>query len=134
MDIEPYVGLGEAHFGKTREGIRDLLGEEFESFQKSSDSPILTDSYDSLGLHLYFDDSDRLEYIECFDPAAPTVNKISLLGRPISEASADLKSLGSTVRPYDEGLDFPELGISLYAPDDVVESVGIFPRGRLDKR
>jgi hypothetical protein len=78
-DVLPFDGLGDLRFGMPRDMVRELLGVAYQSFRKTSSSPRLTDAYDGLGFHLYYDTEDRLEFIETFPPCDPTYGGVRLL-------------------------------------------------------
>ena len=62
-NVLPFGGLGELRFGTSRAAVRTSLVGSPTTFSKVVDAPTMTDSYDALGLHLYYDDGDELEFI-----------------------------------------------------------------------
>src|SRR5262245_7451219 len=93
MNILPFKSIGGLHFGERRVDLRQRLGERFTSFKKDVGENE-TDAYDELGVHLYFDDDDSLEYVETFAPATPTLDGIKLVGRILEDVRKDLEEVG----------------------------------------
>jgi hypothetical protein len=131
MEIVPFVAIGELRFGETRQAIRQRLGGNSQSFSKS-EGENETDAYDELGLHLYFDNEDRLEFVEAFEPAIPTFQGFVLLGRDLDEVEIELSAIGYGSVRDDVGLKFDGAGIALFAPARVVEGIAVFRRGYYD--
>jgi hypothetical protein len=134
MEVRPFEGLGDLRFGMSRADVRALLGPEFRSFKKTPLAKTLTDAYTQLGLHLYYDDQDRLEFIEAFQPCIPIFRGIELLGRP-EVVLEQLRKTGVGIPRRDsDGNFFDDLGFALYSPGDVVEGVSVYKKGYYDKR
>jgi hypothetical protein len=131
MEIVPYTSVGGLCFGTTRNRIRERLGGGSQAFRKV-DCANETDAYDALGLHLYFDDEERLEFVEAFDPASPSFRGTRLLGRDRDEVAAELTAMGYDLTQDSYGLRCDGAGFALTAPDGMVEGVGIFRKGYYD--
>ena len=131
-EIVPYKAVGPLYFGLTRDQGRSLLGEKFSSFRKGPYSATDTDAYDECGLHLYYDEKDRLEAIEAFEPCPVYYRDISLLNISVREVLDRLASLGVSAR-YDDGHLLDAGGFALYAPDDVVRAVTVYRKGYYDE-
>jgi hypothetical protein len=127
-EIVPFVGFESVHFGQIRAEIRSNVGEGFAPFQKASSEPT-ADAYDELGFHFYYDRADRLECIEAFEPADPTVVGISLIGNDLNAVIEALAEQGYFGKEIDVGYQFDEQGFSLFAPHSKIEGVTIFCRG-----
>ena len=130
--IRPYEGLGGLYFGMGRSEAHIALGSEAESFRKAPSSTEETDAYDLLGLHLYFDEDDRLDFIEAFSPCEPKFANISLLSENAQTVLAKLESLGHEANYDDGGYFFDELGFVLYAPSEEIEAVSVYRKGYYD--
>ena len=132
MEIIPHVSIGELRFGESRQNIRHSLGNKYRPFQKGVGSND-TDAYDDLGLHLYFDDDDRLEFVEGWGPASPAFQGISFMGRQVEDVASDLAAGGyrSVLDGY--GLTCESAGIALTAPTGIVEGVAAFRKGYYDE-
>ncbi len=90
------------------------------------------DSYDELGFHLYYDESDRLEFIEAFEPCDPIFDGVRLLDHNLGAVLGRLGELGHSYRCHDKGYDFEGLGFVLYVPLESIEAVSIYRRGYYD--
>jgi hypothetical protein len=128
MEVKSYIGVGELRFGDSRLNVRAILGPHYHSFRKAPGANE-TDAYDKLGLHLYYDENDCLEFVEAFAPSSLTFIGISLLGRQMSDVENDLKAIGHYSRRDDVGLQCDSAGIGLYAPTGIVDGVAVFRRG-----
>lgn len=129
LEIQPYISVGDLHFGDSRQHARQLLGSKYQSFEKVPGSNE-TDAYDDLGLHLYFDSQDCLEYVETFFPASPSLQGAQLLGKSIRQVADELARLGHGCVSIDScNMQCDSAGISLHFPDGPVLAVGVFRRG-----
>jgi hypothetical protein len=132
MEVTPFISVGSLRFGATREDIRAQLGARFESFKKSPNSNE-TDAYDELGLHLYYDRDNRLEYVEAFEPAEPEYAGIVFVGRAFEDVRNDLTEAGYACSFMDAAsVKCDDAGIALYISDGIVEGAGVYRRGYFD--
>lgn len=129
--IKPFVGVGTLVFGQQRDSVRDILGEKYHSFKKTVDENE-TDAYAALGLHLYYDNDNCLQYIEAFQPADIEFSGISLLARPIAKVFIELQECGCDGAEDDIGVVYASLGFGLVVSDGVVDGVGVFRKGYYD--
>jgi hypothetical protein len=60
------IGIGPAMIGMPIADIRGTMGEPTKRFRKTADSLRLTDAYAQLGVHVYYDDADCVEFVESF--------------------------------------------------------------------
>lgn len=132
MEIVPFESVGSLRFGDLRSTIRERLGTPCTSFFKGSDSTMATDVYDDRCLHIYYDDADRLEFVEAFGTADVTFEGLQLLGRNIVAVQEDLVRAGFVTRFEQASLKVAEAGIALFAPGSVVESVACHRQGYYD--
>ncbi len=131
MEVIPFRSVGVLSFGDEREIARQKLGSIFHTFRKGVSGPE-ADSFDTLGLHLYYDDSGRLEFIEAFAPADVTFRDIRFLGRDVETVIAEMKAIGFESTDSDVGVDFPDAGLALTAPEGVVEGIAAHREGYYD--
>ena len=127
-EITPYESVGPVRLGRQRNEIRRQLGPGFTSFAKDVGEN-KTDAYDELGIHLYYDDEDRLEMVEAFEPASPTLKGIALLCREIEQVEDDLAKRGYKGRPTDVGYRYDDAGIALTLNGSAIEGVAVFRKG-----
>ena len=118
----------------SREQTRLILGPNFRTFKKSPLSPRLTDSYDSLLMHLYFDDQDNFDFIEFgYARVDVTLCEIHLFSGTYADSVGKVVALGNTVVEDSSGCYFPEVGISYYAPQKKqLEGCGVFAQARFE--
>jgi hypothetical protein len=126
--VSPLVGAGPLTFGITRSQARALLGDNFTVFRKGSTSTSETDAFDDLGVHLYYDDNQRLECIEIWGECSVFLSGISLLNVPVKDVLANLDAAQLPYH-YDDGYFIDNCGCALYAPSDIVKAVTVCRRG-----
>jgi hypothetical protein len=129
--IISFQSVGPISFGQSRSSVRSRLGEEFKSFRKAGGENE-TDAYDGLGIHLYYDDEDCLEFAELFAPAVVEFQDIRLIGRSIEELTSDMRMLGYEGVPDQAGYSYDEVGLGLTVNRGRVEGVAVFKNGYYD--
>ncbi|MEM9864623.1 MAG: hypothetical protein AAF938_23685 [Myxococcota bacterium] len=127
LALKPFVGLGPIVFGDSEQRVLELLGEPSARFAEGG-SRVL--SFDALGRHVFLSSETRaVHYFDAFAPSTVSINAIWLVrladGLSIHALISE-HAQGMKQRPYDEGIDLPELGVSLYAPHGSIEALGIF--------
>ena len=127
MQIFPNRGLGELMFGQNRDDVRSQLGPDYVAFKKTPGASRLTDAYNRLGLHLYYDEADRLNFIEAFPPSHPTIDEVNLLGGNARSLLQKMEQRGHAGRVEGDSWFFDDIGVALYAPGGSVEGVSIYP-------
>jgi hypothetical protein len=131
MEITPFEGVGTIRFGDSRQQVRNSINHRYESFRKDVGEDE-TDAFDEIGVHVYYDDQGRVEFIEAFSPASLTLHGLPLMGRPIGDVEDELRALGYSSRQTDVGLEYTDAGIALTAAEGIIEGVGVFRRGYYD--
>jgi hypothetical protein len=131
-DIVPHKGVGPLFFGMTRNDARAKLGTEFTSFRKSATAASESDAFDELGVHLYYDDNDGLEFIETFQPCSLRYKNAFLLG-DVESVIQTLNEVGLKPRNDDGSYFFVEPGFVLFAPTDVIEAVSVYRKDYYDE-
>ena len=127
--ISPFESLGPLRFGATAPEVQAAAGGTPTRFQKGA-SPNLTEAYDEIGFHAYYDSDEKLEFIDAFPPCRVTYAGVDLLRPKMSDATEELASLGLQGRDDRDGsLWFDQHGFGLYAPHGHVEGVSVFRRG-----
>jgi hypothetical protein len=130
MEIVPFRSIGKLSFGDSRQIAREKLASTFSTFEKASELEV--DSFDDIGLHLYYDNEDRLEFVEAFDPAKVVFRGISFLGRDLRAITEDMKAIGFNSTESDVGVKILEAGIAITAPSGVVEGIAAHRKGYYD--
>jgi hypothetical protein len=132
MEIIPFRSIGELSFGDSRQIAREKLASTYSTFEKVVGENE-TDSFDHLGLHLYYSDIGHLEYVEAFDPAEVVFHGVNFLGRDLDSVTSDMESLGLSPMETDVGVKFESAGIALTAPSGIVEGVAAYRKGYYDQ-
>jgi hypothetical protein len=132
-NILPFDGAGPLRFGQTREEVRAQIGSDCTTFKKTPSSNSTTDSYEQLGVHLYFDCDGRLEFIETFPPCEIVYRGVPVSRREVETTLAELRQSELQVKQEEDGYICEKAGFTLYVVDDVVEAVSIFPEGYYDE-
>jgi hypothetical protein len=84
-------------------------------------------------VHLFYDDEDKLEFVEISEPANPSLQGITFIDRNLDDVVNDLNAIGFDTESFDVGVDCFGAGIALTADDGIVESIGVYRKGYLDK-
>jgi hypothetical protein len=132
VEIIPFKSVGKLSFGDSRQVARQKLSSTFKTFRKAAGQPDETDSFDQLGLHLYYDNDGNLEFVEAFEPAEVTFRGIRFLGRERATVKKEMKEIGFSPAEDDYGMMFSEAGIAVTAPSAVVEGVAAHRKGYYD--
>ncbi|TBR61729.1 hypothetical protein B4U84_13415 [Westiellopsis prolifica IICB1] len=109
-----------------------------ETLWRSHTSETPTDSFNNLGIHIYYKKPGICEAIEIFEPAEPVFMEINLLQVKFSELKQWFQKIDDEVEIDDTGLTSYKFGISLYAPsaseypEEAVEAVIVFDNGYYD--
>jgi hypothetical protein len=128
MEIVPFVSVGTLLFGDTRKKTREKLGDSYTTFRKVEGAP-LTDSYDDLGLHLYYDKKGHLEFVEAFEPDLLTFRGLTFVEKPLRGVLTKMEKLGFTHTETDAGFVFFDSGIVFGGERNKVDSVAAFRKG-----
>lgn len=131
MEIVPFTTIGVLAFGDSRAVAREKLGSDFSTFEKVVGAGE-TDSFDDLGMHLYYSDTGQLEFVEAFDPAEVVFRGVGFLGSDLNSVIPSMGLLGFTPTEDDIGVKFESAGIALTAPAGVVEGVAAYRKGYYD--
>ena len=146
MEIVPFTTMGVLAFGDSRAVAREKLGSDFSTFEKVVGAGE-TDSFDDLGMHLYYSDTGQLEFVEAFDyysdtgqlefveafdPAEVVFRGVGFLGSDLNSVIPSMGLLAFTPTEDDIGVKFESAGIALTAPAGVVEGVAAYRKGYYD--
>jgi hypothetical protein len=126
MEITPFEKIGSLAFGMKREKVREILGPDFTTFQKSPWEVNTTDNYVALGLHLYYTEHDELEFVEMFSPAKPIFMGVNLF-EDDGNTFRLLRKLDPDPSTDGASYIFHKIGIALYV-EDKLEAVSVFPK------
>ncbi len=126
MNIIPFKKVGMLEFGMEREKIRKFLGPNYVTFKKSLWELNTTDDYSELGLHLYYTEDDKLEFIEMFPPAQPIFNEVNLFEVAMKEAVNLLLRFDNNPEIDKSSYIFHKVGIAFYIQSSTIEAVSAF--------
>ncbi|MEN8694143.1 MAG: hypothetical protein ABF334_05005 [Akkermansiaceae bacterium] len=128
-EIIPFTGFVGAQFGQLRSKVRQTLGSGFSSFKKTPFSETETDAYDNLGIHLFYNKDDRLEFIEAFPPAQVHFKGIEFINQNIDAVIGEMKQFCSDYRFEEPSYFFDDYGLVLNEEDGKIEGVSLFSKG-----
>jgi hypothetical protein len=112
--------------------VRSYLGSEFTSFKKTPFSESETDAFDGLGLHLYYDANDKLEFIEAFSPCQIVFQGVELIGESTLSVVDQLSAQGLSARLDESTYFYDDHGIVIMDDGGLIEGVSLFARGYYD--
>ena len=123
----------------SRSEVRSAVGVAPEEIEKS-DTGFLTDFFTDLGVFCYYRAPDMLEAIEFGGPASPTLDRRTILGRPLGKIVSWFRGMTATMTFHDAGFRCPGLGVGVFAPEGTANSKGpvkgviVFENGFYERR
>jgi hypothetical protein len=112
-EVIPLKKIGPVFLGMLRKDVRSTLGIQPYVFRKGADSSSLSEAYHESCFQVFYDEDDRVEYIEVSSGGAAFVTVYG--GKDVFETRAsDLVDLVSKEAPFDS--EHPELGYSYIFP------------------
>lgn len=112
-DIIPLKGVGPVLFGMHRKEVQSVMGMPTKSFKKTHKARSLTDAFHEGGFQVFFDDQDRVEYIELSSPDDSFIAVYR--SKAVFQTQADdLVEFISDSAPFDP--DAPEIGYAFVFP------------------
>lgn len=111
------IGLVAA--GMSRADVRAVIGSDFVEFKKAYFVSNTTDAFDSAGIHVYYDDQDRVEAVEIIHPAQCDYNGVNLLGIQIPHLKTVFIQRGIAFTEDDAGMYLEGGRLAIYVPEDV---------------
>jgi hypothetical protein len=114
------TGIGPITIGLPMVDVRRMLGEPTKQFRKSLDSLMLTDVYEPLGVHAYYDGAGCVEFVESFrvEGAIHLLDGLSVFDTSVATLVAAVSKRG-WVCSEESGtiLVAPTLGLSFWRAD-----------------
>lgn len=109
---------GPIHLLMPRSEVRQILKVPCLEFKKTEFSSNTTDAFDSLGIHVYYDNQDAVKGIEIFAGSSQLIyKKLELLGMPLKKLIASLKKLKIDFEEDSLGITLENGRIALYVPE-----------------
>jgi hypothetical protein len=139
FDVKPRSGVGMLRFGMTTDEVRAAIALPFDSFYKSANSALPTDSFLEDAVHVFYRQPGVCEAIEFYSPSNVSLQNVKLLNAPYLKVKSFLGGLDKQLEEDESGLMSRNLGISIYAPshrespNTPVESVFVFEDGYYDR-
>lgn len=116
--INPCKGFNHIVFGEKRQSVRSVLG-EYKEFKKTKLSQNSTDDFGDF--HIFYTSENEVEAVEFFEGNITIDGKLILTDK--ETALKNLYELDSdTVVSLEDAIS-KKLGISIYFPNETVESV-----------
>lgn len=129
LKLEPNVGANSLVFGTMRNDIRKLL-EGTDLITKSVEPE--NDFYETEGLILGYDEIEELEFIEIIKPSTVEFKNINFYSLSLSDCIDEMRKYGYIAEFDDGGYNFEAIGVALYCPQKILESVSIYRKGYYD--
>ena len=115
------VGIGPAMIGMSIADVRGTMGEPTKQFRKAPNSKTLTDAYDQLGMHVYYDIADCVEFVEAFavKGVEHLLDGYAVFETPAAAIMAFVSKKGA-VRSEEGGTSLvaPTLGLAFWRADE----------------
>jgi hypothetical protein len=115
------IGIGPVMIGLPMADVRAALGEPTNRFRKTPESPRLTDAYDPLGVHVYYDGADCVECVESFavEGTVHLLDGLPVFDTPATKLIAAVWKKAA-VRSEERGTSFvaPTLGLAFWRSDE----------------
>lgn len=126
--LEPNVGTNFLKFGMQRHEIRDLIHAKPMTKEIEPEN----DFYENEGLILGYDRNQALEFIEIIRPSTVEFKNINFFSLNLSSCITEMKKIGFVAPFADGGYNFETICMSLYCPQDKLESVSLYKKGYYD--
>lgn len=138
IEILPMTGAGNIRFGMHPDDVRSILGNNYESFKRTTESMFPCDFFKDLGVFVYYTAEAAVEAVEFVLPAAPLLDGINLLVIPYSEFRDRLLVVDPKLEVNENSITSYMLCVGAYCPDAdeepelPVESIIVFAKGYFD--
>lgn len=113
--IIPKTSAGPVVLGQNREQVRIAAKSPVSPFRKTPDSTGLTDAFDELGFHVFYDPNDRCVAVELWEESDPVFDDVHFFSMSPKEAALWLSQLDSDMSSDSVSATSNKLGISLYS-------------------
>jgi hypothetical protein len=112
--VTPFEQVGPLRLGTERSQIVAQLGEPTHVL---STDPVLEEAHEEAHVQLLYDHDRRLLGVQTEPDITVVYDEIVITGRHVDDLRADLERAGIRSAPAAEGIDVPDLGLMLYAPE-----------------
>ena len=121
--ISPYKSCGPLEFGMSRTSVRHILGNDFEEFKKTPLSKTTTDAYDSINIHIFYDEHNLLNAIEFWEGSNPILDDVSIFSLPATAILELLKGIDDNLELGFDIIISKKYGVSIYSIDGFVKNL-----------
>jgi hypothetical protein len=111
--LTPFEQVGPLRLGTGRNQIIAQIGEPTHVL---STDPVLEEAHGAVHVQLVYDREERLLGVQTEPDITVVYGETTITGRQVDELRGELERAGITAVRADEGIDVPELGLLLYAP------------------
>jgi hypothetical protein len=129
LKFEPNIGAAPLNFGASRNAVRTSLAPLTPRMHATEPE---NDFYTANGLILGFDRQDNLEFIEVFPPSSAEFGEIRFFEESLPRILMSLAGMGFLYKEIHGAYRFNTVGISLYCPNQTIESASLFRAGYYD--
>lgn len=115
-----FLGLGSVgpiKCGMTRDEIRKILGERYDEFKKTEMSKAKTDAFDSLNLHVFYEESGVVKGVEFFGGSEFYLEGERVVGKSLEFVKSLLEGSGAELDFSSSGFIVHKSGLRFYVPD-----------------
>lgn len=141
-EMHPFQGVGPVKFGMTVSQVKEVLGVPQSTFAPRVDGAPSTLEYTSGAIAVTFCKLTKgVESVAfcSFNSSGPTLHGRRILGQPWEQVVSWLEEWGYECRPFDAGIDCPDIGLSLSPKEDdqgreIVDVVIVWADGYLDTK
>lgn len=122
-ELVPNKKIGLLKFGMKRELVRDIMG-KFVEFKKSKFSKNTTDDFGDC--HVFYDQEDKLKAVEFFSDVQLKYRDKNIFDFSFEKLIDFLKSIDQSLEVNKDSIVSKALGINVFAPNGIIETVLIF--------
>jgi hypothetical protein len=131
MLVVPFVSMGEIRLGASEAEVREKIGLPQRRIERGRSTQ---DIYPDIGMHIFYGQTNSVNYLEGFAPAVLIFESLVLNQRPFVEVKNELHIAGYDARYDDGGWFYDSPGFNLWLDtadegEENVESVAIYLPG-----
>ena len=129
--ISSYRGIGPLKFDMEKKDARGVLGDDFITESMIAEPGKTRDLYTSKGLHIQYNKSEKIEFIDILRNAEPVFLNKRLFYESFEDILTFFKSIDQEIEIDDDGILSIKYGIGIYSPQSgndkrIIETIYIF--------
>ena len=109
--------VGPIKHGMTRDEIRKVLCERYDEFKKTEISTAKTDAFDSLNLHIFYEESGVVKGVEFFGGSEFYLEGERVVDKSLGFVKGLLEVVGAELDFNSSGFFVRKSGLRFYVPD-----------------